>query len=169
MCRGRSRSRLLFFHDAEVMLGMLVAVLGLDLITTSRRVLCHVGVLLIILTCISTRTPRITGRPDARRPLLMRARAALRLRAAMAAMWAVAWSARTLVQGVLRCWGSGHLSTNVSRWQQVRRLIFEPTAPHHQCGRGAPGARQRECLMSEHGGDAPRLVRLSLCLSLLCA
>ena len=101
---GLKGLRPLLSHDAEIVLGVLIVVLGLDDVAAPRRVLRHGGVALIVVTCVSSPVTNMTGRPVARRPLVGRARA-LRSRATIAADWTEWRSARTLVQGSLRCWG----------------------------------------------------------------
>jgi hypothetical protein len=88
-------------HDAEIMLGMLVTVLGLDDVAAPRRILGHIGVPFVILTCVLDGMAHITKWTDARRPLVGRA-IALWSRAVIAAVWPKRFSRRALVQGDLR-------------------------------------------------------------------
>ena len=100
--------RFLLSHDAEIMLGVLIVVLGLDDVAAPRRVLRHRRVALIVVASVSSRMTNMTERSVARWPLVGRARAP-RSRAAIAADWTGWHSAGTLVQGNLRFWAASRL------------------------------------------------------------
>jgi hypothetical protein len=91
----------LLAHDAEIMLGMLVTVLGLDGVSAPRRIFGHIGVPLVILTCVLDGMAHITKWMDARWPLVGRA-IALWSRAVIAAVRPKRLSRRALFQDDLR-------------------------------------------------------------------
>ena len=64
------RLRPLLFHDAKIVLGVLVVVLSLDHIAAPRRILRHRGVALIVVAGVLRGVAAVTGRADARRPLV---------------------------------------------------------------------------------------------------
>jgi hypothetical protein len=87
------------------MLGVLVAVLGFDVVTAPCCILRHSGVPHIVVAGILDRTPRITGWADAGRPVIGRMRS-LRPLAIVSAVWSERLSVWTVVQDDLRCLGS---------------------------------------------------------------
>ena len=91
--------RALLPHDPEIVLGVLIEVLGFDDVTAPRCILRHRGVALIVVAGVLSRVAPLTGRADARWPLVGRAMS-LRSRGVFAAMLAERLSARTLVRGV---------------------------------------------------------------------
>ena len=72
---GLKGLRPLLSHDAEIVFGVLIVVIGLYAVTAPCRVLRHSGGALIVATCVSSHVTLMTGRPVARRPVVGRARA----------------------------------------------------------------------------------------------
>ena len=64
--------RALLSHHAKVVLGVLVAVLGLNDVTASRRILRHRGVALVVVAGVLRRVTPFARSADSRWPLLYR-------------------------------------------------------------------------------------------------
>ena len=103
---GPRRLRVLLFHDAKIMLGVLVEILCLDVLSAPCCVLRHGGVTFIVVAGILDRVAGIAWGPDSSRPLVGRAIAlwsSAVIRAVIAAIWTVVLSTWTLVQSDLQC------------------------------------------------------------------
>src|SRR5687768_14750287 len=92
----RDRSALLA-HQPEVVFSVLIEVFCLDGLPPARRVLCEVGVQLVVAPSVGQGSARIAGRMNA-----LRTWARWRLLLAWRALRPERSSARTLVQGSLR-------------------------------------------------------------------
>ena len=99
---GCSLLRALLSHHAKVVLGVLVAVLGLNDVTASRRVLSHRGVALVIVAGVLRRVTASAWGANTGWPLLRRSMT-LRSLATIVPVRAELLSAWTLVQVDLRC------------------------------------------------------------------